>query len=590
MDGFDLPSRDLRRARELFISQGEPETGPPVRLEVKASWRRSRELHVDASSPEPAFVDSFDNESGLLRAARPVLAALEDDLAGEPVCIILTDANGLVLDRRGGNGDLHRLLSSVYLEPGFTYSESNMGTNGIGTALESGSPSLIDGPEHYAENLGVFACAGAPIKHPITGAVLGLIDLTSPVGTSNSLLIAFAKLTARRIQQVLLESANTSEVALLNDYYRACKHTGGPVIALGGDVLMMNDIAQQRFTGTDQVAILSHVRESLGNRSETTFVADLPSGTMARMTYRPTFDADRCAGGVFRIQELGSSQTTTPTRRRSESLRGVVGRNATWQRTVAELCECARSSEWVALSGEPGVGKLAVVDAVNAHVAPGRALTVVEAGESAGDGFLEAAESALQAGGAVLLRYLDRLSPDVVTELSSMLQEVVDRYESGRQWVTITIGHQAPRDDVASELLPFFPRTVTVPPLRHRIEDLPELVDRLLAAAGRPDLTLDAAAKRQLMRLPWSGNVERLRQVLADVARHRRSGTVGVDQLPPECRSTTRRSLTQIEALERDAIVKALTDHGGDKTSAANALGMSRATIYRRIHDYGIVS
>ncbi|MDN5856552.1 MAG: hypothetical protein L0K86_27695, partial [Actinomycetia bacterium] len=164
MNGSDSHARDLRRARELFISQTQPETGSPVRLEVKASWRRSQALHVDASSPEPAFVDSFDNESGLLRAARPVLATLEDDLAGEPVCIILTDAHGLVLDRRGGDGSLHRLLSTVYLEPGFTYSEAHMGTNGIGTALEAGSPSLIDGAEHYAENLGVFACAGVPIK------------------------------------------------------------------------------------------------------------------------------------------------------------------------------------------------------------------------------------------------------------------------------------------------------------------------------------------------------------------------------------------------------------------------------------------
>ena len=45
-----------------------------------------------------------------------------------------------------------------------------------------------------------------------------------------------------------------------------------------------------------------------------------------------------------------------------------------------------------------------------------------------------------------------------------------------------------------------------------------------------------------------------------------------------------------IEALERDAIVNALTDSGESPTTAARTLGMSRATIYRKIREYGIVS
>jgi transcriptional regulator of acetoin/glycerol metabolism len=61
-------------------------------------------------------------------------------------------------------------------------------------------------------------------------------------------------------------------------------------------------------------------------------------------------------------------------------------------------------------------------------------------------------------------------------------------------------------------------------------------------------------------------------------------------QLPAECRAMTRRHLTRLEALERDAIVDALAAHQGDKAAAATALGMSRATIYRKIRDYAIVT
>ena len=65
------------------------------------------------------------------------------------------------------------------------------------------------------------------------------------------------------------------------------------------------------------------------------------------------------------------------------------------------------------------------------------------------------------------------------------------------------------------------------------------------------------------------------------------SGIISADELPPECRSVNRRKLTQLEALERDAIVARLQDNGGNKQEAARALGMSRATIYRKINDYG---
>jgi transcriptional regulator of acetoin/glycerol metabolism len=52
----------------------------------------------------------------------------------------------------------------------------------------------------------------------------------------------------------------------------------------------------------------------------------------------------------------------------------------------------------------------------------------------------------------------------------------------------------------------------------------------------------------------------------------------------------SRRLLSPLESMERDAIVQALLDHNGNKASAARSLGMSRATIYRKTHEYGIVT
>ena len=56
---------------------------------------------------------------------------------------------------------------------------------------------------------------------------------------------------------------------------------------------------------------------------------------------------------------------------------------------------------------------------------------------------------------------------------------------------------------------------------------------------------------------------------------------VEVDQPPPVCRAFGRHTLSQIEALERDAIVRALTENDYNKRAAAESLGLSRATIYQ---------
>jgi transcriptional regulator of acetoin/glycerol metabolism len=93
-----------------------------------------------------------------------------------------------------------------------------------------------------------------------------------------------------------------------------------------------------------------------------------------------------------------------------------------------------------------------------------------------------------------------------------------------------------------------------------------------------------------LLRTAWPGNTEQLWQVLRRVVQHRRTGAIQPNDLPPECRTVSRRLLSPLESMERDAIVRSLLDTEGNKVRAARSLGMSRATIYRKIHEYGIVT
>jgi transcriptional regulator of acetoin/glycerol metabolism len=93
---------------------------------------------------------------------------------------------------------------------------------------------------------------------------------------------------------------------------------------------------------------------------------------------------------------------------------------------------------------------------------------------------------------------------------------------------------------------------------------------------------------RALSRAPWPGNVRQLAGSLRYADAHRSGPLIEETDLPPSLLSRSQHPLSAWESTERDLIVQALLDHGGDKAKAAKALGISRATIYRKITAYGI--
>lgn len=553
---------------------------------IRVSWERAQDSQVDVDRPSPTFVGKNSQESLLLRVARPVLTSLSAELANEPACVILADNRGVVLRRESGDKSLIKDLDKVNLVPGFSYSESEVGTNGIGTALEMGAPVQVDGRDHYAGMLKDFSCAGALITHPTTGSVLGLIDITTAARNSNPMLLAVARMTARRIQERVLEMANELDSALLSSYYAACQHSEGTVLAVNKDLFMMNALVERHFDANDQAALLRHAREAIDKLTPGTIIADLPSGTSARLSYRPVLAEGALAGEIIQVTRVGAPSTRELDIR---PLIGLVGTSVVWRQVGQTVADTAARNEWVVLRGEPGTGKLALLTAVHGANSPMRRLSVVDAAED-GEDLVEHVAAELDSGTDVVIRRGHLLSDVQLRGLAEVFQDLEDKALSQAPWVALTTHEDQDETPDLMHLLQFFPRTVNVPPLRHHIEDLPELVRLLLNRAGASNLILSRQAIHQLMRLSWPQNVTHLSRILNSILRTRRSGVVEVDDLPAECLAVTSRKLSTLEGLERDAIAAALREFQGDKTSAAESLGMSRATIYRKIRQYGIVS
>jgi len=608
-------SRDpLAEARDRFLT-AEPVGRGVVREPILASWWRSKEWNVAANRLDLSYLGDPNLDTTLARAAEPVLRHLSEQLDGQPISIVLTDATGLVLRRFTGDRELQRQLDRIMLIPGFSYAEDVVGTNGIGTALESGGPTHVFGHEHYAERLEGMACAGVPVRDPVSGKTLGVIDLTCWRRDADPLMLSLVRSTADQINQALGETSNGRDLRLLQEYTRACRHTGGIVLALGNDVVMLNDHARQALSPADQAALISQATEALSAeataaesrgrwRPPGAVTVDLPSGAVARMFCRPVGDlgpialaADPAllADGVVHVKlaaPAAGGLTEAAAGRGAMALPGLVGTGAAWRR-ACRLAEAGyERGEWLALEGERGVGKLALVRAVHQRRNPAAPCHVLDAADAAvnHDWLGQVRAELLGGAGMLVLRHVNALNARQVRTLTGALEEARAAGRASELRVAITLDRTALRADLTS-LLRLFPATVEVPPLRHHSEDLGELIPFFLgklSAHGR--VSCSPAATQLLLRHTWPGNAAQLWQVLKHVVHRRRVGQIGPEDLPPECWTVSRRMLSPLESIERDAIVQSLLDHEGNKIRAARALGMSRATIYRRIREYGIIT
>jgi len=571
-----------RRAREQFLAAGAL-SADAVAPGVLNSWRRSRELHVHPDRVELPYLRDPDTDTPLTHAAAPVLRRIAEDLSEQAVSVVLTSADGLVLDRIAPDSKIERMLDDVRLARGYSYAEEFAGTNGIGTALETGKPTFIQGSEHYVGTLGRLACAGSPIREPVTRRILGVIDLTCWAKQADPLLFVLAKSAGSQIEDRIRAMNNETETALLDAYLKQSRRYPAGVLAIGGDVVLMNPYLRQALDAADQTALLDHAADMTRTSFTTTAVATLPSGNSVKIS-----TAERIAVGVRSdsvVFHVSLHVTESAPVRAGQPIPRLAGRSSSFRRSCQQVERCYRDREWVVIEGERGSGRTRLGQSVAQFVTPERTIRILraESFDSADDLVAEFEAETDWPDFAVIIANVDEFSDDALEPLAAVLQTRV-----GRGWIAATTSIERNSPLVDMLVLPFFTHTVTVPALRHRIEDLEELVPALLNELTRGEVRMDGEAMRQLSKLPWPGNVAQLRNVLAETVSRQRSGVIGVDKLPAECRSITRRKLTRLEAMERDAIVRSLSENDGNKADAADALGMSRATIYRKIKDFGI--
>ncbi len=583
MSPVPVPDRPLARERERFLSQVGAPSPEGVREDVLGSWQRCSRWSVPAERVEPPYRSEPNPQSALLRAAKPVLNGIREQLGELGIGFLLTDADGVILDRMVCDATLIRALDASSAAPGFVYAEDAVGTNGIGTAIELGRTTRIDGFEHYTEQLAEFTCVGVPIMCPVTRRPLGVLDVTSAADRENKQIALIAEQTGRLIEERLFDQVSAKERILLRHFMSASRRSHAGIVVLNERLMMSSPRAARVLDGADQPWIWERAESAVTGSRNGDDDLPLADGSSVRMRTTAIYDGGDVVGAMLEIRPEPTPSPGPHRARRGASRAarpsGLAGSNPAFLDAYGRGRVEVDAGRPLVVTGERGSGKLAVARDLLLDCPTTVVLDATEV-DDAEDWLDRLRSNVAGPPGGLILRRLELLDAPVRLSASALVQSAVR--QGWRCVATATRG-----SDVHDPLLPgTHTVAVRLPPLRDRTDDV-----RALVSAFTDGAEPTTEVVQLLTRLPWPGNVAELRSVVRQLCDATRVAGVrpAVAHLPPEIRrAATRRTLTRFERAEIHAILDALAETGGNKRSAARLLGISRSTLYRKLQPAGI--
>ncbi|WHU47728.1 helix-turn-helix domain-containing protein [Gordonia sp. L191] len=520
------------------------------------SWRRSEMCGVDPRTclQEDRTIEPVNPQNRLRTAAAPVLDRVAEALDDNEFAVLLADRQARIVDiRAAGRGVRRRIDCSGVIE-GRSMAEDAAGTNAIGTVLEEKQGIAVRGVDHFAEALRGFSCYGYPIVNPITRRIAGILDISCAVGVENPLLAPFLITAAHDIEDRLLDSATSPQRGLLGEFEKAVYRARGyPVIAMGEDVFLANVEATNLLTPLDHVALRA-ASELAVDGVQVTQDLVLSQGETVELTI-----AGERVGAVMILRTKdGTGQrvrkpTSTPP---------------------------ASASPVVLVTGEPGSGKKATARALlrgrSIHLHSGHLIREATASRQ-----MREIVRTLEGDDAVIVTDV-HLLPDVAA------RRLAEALGSSTRSAPTVLTSPSP-DSLCGErarILRLVDDVRVLKPLRARRHEIPRLVAEILSGDGASGLAVSAEAMQILVDQPWPNNISDLAATLRAAANSRTSGVIAVEDLPRRMSSSLPRALSPIEQAQRDTIAEALRETGGNRSAAAEAVGISRTTLYRAIRRY----
>ncbi|MBC7343375.1 MAG: sigma-54-dependent Fis family transcriptional regulator [Clostridia bacterium] len=652
---YDCYRVRLKKAWELFITEGRV-LDEVVRPVIATSWQRCAKLGVDPKSrrlginvPPDDLAHRLARNASLISAARPYLHSLYALVSGSGFIIFITDQDGVILELLG-DPDVLPKYKAMNLVVGAMWSEKASGTNAVGTALVTGIPLQIVGPEHYCALIHQNTCSAAPIFDP-ADQLIGVINMTARNSLVHPHTLGMVVAAAQAISNELQIRESVRNLTVTSQILSATMESipvGVLAIDSCGNITHMNQEAG-KILSLDPKATLGHPVKRYFNCepsllsvlhhndtiSDMEVALDTPRGPIhCTVSARPVFD-DRGTGvGVVatltqigRVKKLANQIMGTEARFTFESLIGV---SKSLRKCIAIAQTAAQTDSTVLLLGESGTGKELFAQAIHnksnkrgpfvAVNCAGIPRTLVESelfGYERG-AFTGAERSGkpgkfeLANGGTLFLDEVADLPLEVQPVLLRAIEEKAITRIGGKRAISVDVRIIAATNrDLQAQVrkgafrADLFYRlnviVVRIPPLRDRKEDIPALIEHFMAEMAKKFQKnvrgITPSALKKLQQYDWPGNVRELEHMVEravaltthEILDEQDFPDLAADRdIPLTSDPVVSASSTRLREVEKEAILEALRVTNFNVRKASHLLGIGKSTLYRRLKQYNL--
>lgn len=309
------------------------------------------------------------------------------------------------------------------------------------------------------------------------------------------------------------------------------------------------------------------------------------------------------------------------------ALDNIIGKSAEMQKVFTMIKKVASSKASVLITGESGVGKELVADAIHklssrkdkqmikVHCAA-LSETLLESelfghekGAYTGADSLVKGRFELAHDSTIFLDEIGEINPSVQIKILRVLQEKTFERVGGAQTISVDVRIVAAtnrnledevkkgtfREDLYYRLNVIH---IHVPPLRERKDDIPLLISSFLSVfkeENKKQITgIDTRARSAMYKYSWPGNIRELRNCIESAVVMCSTNQITLDDLPPSVsKSTADESISvptgiTMEEAEKLIIQQNLALNKGNKTKTADVLGIGRKTLHRKLQEYGL--
>lgn len=609
-----------------------------IRCEISESWNHSKSLGVNPFQTKIQEIISHHDLDERLRQNELLLSYSTEritqvlDLLNESQTMLsITDRQGTIMHSWGDAQTLKR-AEELNIIDGGTWSEKSAGTNAVGVTLKTKQSAQVLFSEHFCEKNHDWYCAATPIIAPFTKELLGIVNIAGSNPNLHphtfKLIIAETRNLSNSIMSQVYDSAihenlfltatmeEVEESVLVVDSEKNIIERNKTVMF---DPILSNVLRIQSLLGVDQ--LLNHSIRS-GKKILNEKIEIQHTKQSYNCSIHPILFQDMYLGAIISLKKTRSLpthqiMTSSKEKKTTDPFQNITGSSTAFSHVLKQARKAATIDATIFLSGETGTGKEVFAQAIHqASDRNNKPFIAINCG-AVPQGLLESELSGYEAGaftgarakgspgkfemaqgGTIFLDEIGDMPLDLQVHLLRILEEQeVTRIGSAKaipidvRIIAAThrdlkkaVEEGAFREDLLYRLKII---QLTIPALRDRISDIPALsrrfIDELSSRFGKRHVEVTADTIKCLTDYQWPGNIRELKNVIQQALFNMEGEILTPSHLPAEL-------TVESQQTDKEQLLEALQAENGVVAHAAIRLGISRATMYRRMKQFNITA